>query len=228
MGQAADELSATEVSPYGAAGETATNPSADELRAQIDRQRSELGRDLEVLGDRVSPGRMVERRRAAMRQGVQGVRDRLMGVADSATSRIGDTASSVSGTAGGTMEAVGDRLGHAGQSARDTTQGAPLAVGLVAFGAGAIMAALLPTSDRERRMAQQAQPALERAAEEAGKVARQEMDELRPMAEEAVEEVKSSAQDATKQVKERATGATEEVRGTAKGATEQVKGAAQR
>jgi hypothetical protein len=180
-----------EASPYGVAT-AERSPSAEELRRQLEMQRNSLGRDLNVLGDKVSPGRMVERRRAAVRQSARGFKDRIMGAADSATSRIGDTAGS-----------IGDAAGHAPQAAKQAAQGNPLAVGLVAFGAGAVLASLLPTTEKERRFGQQtATPALERAAEEAGSVAQQAAEDLKPIAQDAAESVKSSAQDAANQVKQ--------------------------
>jgi hypothetical protein len=152
--------------------------SSDELRRQIDRQRSDLGHDLEVLGDRVSPGRMVERRKDAMRSSMTRARDRVMGVAESATSRMSDTA-----------QGIGDTVSGAPAQAREVVaQGSPIAVGLVAFGAGALLAALLPTSDKERRMGQQVTPALERAAGELADAARDEAEQLQPMAKQAVEQ----------------------------------------
>lgn len=200
MGQAADQLS-----------KGSGTGSADELRAQIDRQRSELGRDLEVLGDKVSPGRAVARRRAAVGQSVRGFRDRIMGVADSATSAVGDTASRVGDTAG----AVGERVGSAPGAARQAAQGSPLAVGLVAFGAGAVVAALVPTTAKERRLAQQATPALEKVASEAGSAAQHAVEEMKPLAQDAVESLKQDAQDAAASVKQEAQGAAEEVRSSA-------------
>ena len=86
---------------------------------------------------------MVERRRAAVRQSARGFKDRLMGVADTATSRVGDTAGSV-GSAVGAAGSVGESIGHAPAATLQAAQGNPLAVGLVAFGAGAVLAALLP------------------------------------------------------------------------------------
>jgi ElaB/YqjD/DUF883 family membrane-anchored ribosome-binding protein len=180
------------------------SPSADELRAQIERQRSELGRDLEVLGDKVSPGRMMDRRKEAVRQRTRGWKDRIMGATDSATTRVSDTG-----------HAVGQRLHHAPMAAEHQIQGNPLAAGLVAFGAGAVLAALLPTSEKERRMAQQATPALERAAEEAGSIAMQAKDDLQPMAQEAMQHVKDDAQQAAERVKQDAQGAAQEVKTTA-------------
>lgn len=231
MGQAADQLSGAGVSPYGVA--TAPRPmggapSADELRAQIERQRSELGRDLEVLGDKVSPGRMMDRRKEAVRQRTRGWKDRIMGAADTATTRMSDTAGSVGGSIHDTADSMGQRLHDAPIAARQTAQGNPLAAGLVAFGAGAVLAALLPTSEKERRMAQQATPALERAAEEAASIAQETTEEhLKPMAQEAVQHLKEDAQQAAEQVKQEAQGAAQEARGAAQGAAQEVRTTAQ-
>ena len=41
--------------------------TAEELRFEIAQQRVDLTRDFEMIGDRVSPSRMVERRTAAQR-----------------------------------------------------------------------------------------------------------------------------------------------------------------
>jgi hypothetical protein len=204
VGQAAEQLSATEVSPYGAASGASTgSPSAEELRAQIERQRSELGRDLEVLGDKVSPGRIVERRRAAVRQSARGFKDRVMGAADTATTRVGDTAGSVSGA----VSSAGSTVAGAPQATIQAAQGNPLAVGLVAFGAGAVLAALLPTSEKERRViTERAEPALQKAAEEAGAAAQHAVEELKPAAQDAAEAVRSTAQDAAESVKSSAQG----------------------
>ena len=39
--------------------------TAEDLRTQLAEQRGDISRDLEAIGDRVSPGRMMERRQAA-------------------------------------------------------------------------------------------------------------------------------------------------------------------
>ncbi len=186
--------------------------SSEELRRQIEVQRSALGRDLEVLGDRVSPGRMVDRRKEAVRSSLRGAKERVMGVADSATSRVSDPTSSIADGAG----SLTDRIGSAPAAARSAaSEGNPLAVGLIAFGAGAVLASLLPASDRERQLAQQATPTLERAAESVGSMARDEAEQLRPLAEQAVEEVRSTAQGAAEELKSTGQQAADEVRTTA-------------
>ena len=67
--------------------------SPEELKQEIETTRSDLGETLDAIGDRVSPGRMIERRTNRVRQGVGGLRDRIMGFVDetttSATDRVG-------------------------------------------------------------------------------------------------------------------------------------------
>ena len=54
--------------------------TAEELRGQLVYQRAEVSRDLDAIGDRVSPHRMVERRQAAVRQRFTDIKERVMGI----------------------------------------------------------------------------------------------------------------------------------------------------
>ena len=54
---------------------------ADQLKREIEDTRGELGGTLDAIGDRLSPGRMVERRKNRMMNGLHNVRDRVMGTA---------------------------------------------------------------------------------------------------------------------------------------------------
>jgi gas vesicle protein len=196
--------------------------TADELREQVEAQRNELGRDLEVLGDRVSPGRMVERRKASVRQRFTKVKESVMGAADSVPSpagafagdsgqqpgladRTADMASSVAGRVGATPDAV-----------RSGTSGNPLGAGLLAFGAGMLLGSMLPESQKERQVAQQATPTLQRVAGEAGTLAREAADDLKPVAQEAAQDLQDSAKSSAETVKDEAQQAAQDVQETAK------------
>ena len=80
------------------------------------------------------------------------------------------------------------------------TQGNPLAAGLIAFGVGWLVSSLLPASEKEKQLAQQAETAVREHKDtllEPAKQAAQEIGEqLKPAAQEAVESVKATAQDA--------------------------------
>jgi hypothetical protein len=169
--------------------------TAEELRQQLASQREHLGRDLDAIGDRVSPHRMVERRRAAMRQRVVEVKERVMGAAE-------DTADAVRGAKTSAVAGVGDSAASITSGTRHATQGNPLAAGLVAFGAGLVVAAAFPATRPERRLAEKAEPMLESAAHEAGPAVRHALQELQPVAEESVSDLKEATIDAARAVKQ--------------------------
>jgi ElaB/YqjD/DUF883 family membrane-anchored ribosome-binding protein len=172
--------------------------TAEELRGELAVERASIGADLEAIGDRVSPGRIVQRRRAATRQRFDGLRERVMGTAedlrDAATTPVSGAASSVAGTMSGAPQAV-----------RRTTGGNPLAAGLVAFGVGLVVATLLPETETEHRLTEKVQPQLEELASTAGQAAQDVVEAVKPAAEEAVQDMKQGAQDAVDHVKEQGT-----------------------
>ena len=158
----------------------------DELREELAERRSAVSGDLEAIGDRVSPGRMVERRRAAVGGYVQRARESVMGAADS----VGDAAGNVGSTAADVPGAVLTR-----------TQGAPLAAGLVAFGAGFVLASLAPASRVERDAAARLEPALQSAAGEVRSAAQAVGEHVRDEAQTAVADLRESAGEAADRVK---------------------------
>ena len=66
--------------------------STEELNTEIAGTRQALSSDLDALQDKVSPSAIIERRKAATRSRLLGVKDSVMGSAQSATSSVGDTA----------------------------------------------------------------------------------------------------------------------------------------
>ena len=74
---------------------TTTAGEAEQLRREIESRRAGLGRDLEALGDHVSPSRMVQRRRTAAGRRWRGMTSSLMGRSEEATIAVGKTASSL-------------------------------------------------------------------------------------------------------------------------------------
>jgi hypothetical protein len=187
--------------------------TAEELRGQLVSQRAEIGRDLDAIGDRVSPHRMVERKQAALRQRVGNVRDRVMGSVETSVDAVRDAGASAA-------TSVGDSASTVVHGTRSAAEGNPLAVGLVAFGAGLVAAALFPATRAERDIAERAQPMLEKAASEAVPAARHVVEELEPAAQEAVADLRESAMDAASSVKEQAVGAAAETRQAVKGSVE--------
>jgi hypothetical protein len=199
---------------------------ADELKSDLERQREALGHDLEAVGDRVSPGRVAERRRAAVRQRLSGARTRMtrarhrvMGTPATARDRAAETA----GTARDRAAAAGERIAEAPRAVEHATEGNPLAAGVIAFGAGLLTAGLVPPTKPERRAAERLEPALSEAKEEAASAAKQAAEHLRPEAEDAAAQVRARASTAAGEVRSEATHAAEEVRTEATQATEEVR-----
>jgi hypothetical protein len=202
-------------------GNTSSN-EAQQLRQEIEAQRSMLGRDLEALGDHVSPGRMVERRRNAATQRVRGMKDKLMGVADDTTSAVTGRASSAGSAITERAESVVQTMASAPDMAKSQTQGNPLAMGLISFGVGLVASSLIPATRQERQLARKAEPMLQTAAEQAGTLAREDVDQLVPAAKEAAMDLREDAADAARVVKEQAQAAAAEVQDQAKGSAEHV------
>ena len=99
--------------------------SPEELKDEIESTRADLGDTLEAIGDRVSPGRVIERRTARVRQGFAGFRDSVMGAAQ-------DTVESAKDRLGSTV----DGIREAPATGRHQTEGRPLVMGGLAFGVG--------------------------------------------------------------------------------------------
>ncbi|WP_285118921.1 DUF3618 domain-containing protein [Propionibacterium freudenreichii] len=95
--------------------------SPDEIRADIERTRHDLGRDVDALADEVSPSKIVDRQVDKVRGAFTSVRERVMGAADDAGSSLTD---------------AGSHAGDLKDRAVAKAEGNPLAVGLIAFGAG--------------------------------------------------------------------------------------------
>jgi ElaB/YqjD/DUF883 family membrane-anchored ribosome-binding protein len=134
---------------------------------------------------------MAQRRKAAVRQRWQSTKDRVMGATSDTGNKMSDTASTVS-----------DAIASVPQSAARVTEGNPLAVGMVAFGAGLVLATLLPETREEQKLAEKMQPAVEQAASALGASAQATAEHLKPRAQQAIDEVKASAQDSVQQVKD--------------------------
>ena len=164
----------------------------EELRRDIERRRDDLGETIDAIGDRVSPGRIMERRRNRIVGGVRSVTDRLMGSVSSGSDHVGDVASSVK-----------DHI--SGDAIKQQTSGAPIGAGLVAFGVGFLVAAAFPATQPEQDLAGRAQDAIEPvkgALTEAGQ--------------HVASELKDDASEAASEVKETATAAASDVADSAK------------
>jgi len=167
----------------------------EELRHDIERRREDLGATVDAIGDRISPGRIITRRRNRMSEGWQSLKDRVMGTMSDTVSSGGDSASNVVGS-------VKDHVGP--EAIRQQAVGSPLGVGVVAFGIGFIVAAVLPPSEAEAS-----------AAEKVKEKAQPITGELAAAGKEIAGSVKEHAAEAGQDLKEHASQAASEVKSTA-------------
>jgi hypothetical protein len=119
----------------------------DDIRDDIEVTRARLARDVDRLADKTSPSRIVQRRWTGTKSKVRGLSDRVMGTAR-------DTGSSAKDKASTAASEVADQVRHAPEMVTQQTQGNPIAAGLIAFGAGMLVASLLPTTSIERQAGQ--------------------------------------------------------------------------
>ena len=206
--------------------------STEELTTQIAGTRESLADDLDALQDKVSPSAIVERRKQAARSRFRTMRDKVMGTVQDTRSTATAGAGSAVGTAKGTAQgavgsaqsAVGsarDAASSAADTAQEKFEGAPLAAGLVAFGAGMIIASLFPAAEKETVAAakvvdtakEQAQPLVEHAkavgsdiAQQAGEQAKQAVQEVKETAQQGADQVRSEGQSAAESVRSQAQG----------------------
>jgi gas vesicle protein len=178
----------------------------EELRMDIAEERRELADSIEAIGDRVSPGRVVERRTNRVKDRLATVKETVMGAAPSMPSMPHPHAPAMS------TPSMPDVAG--------TARGNPLAAGLVAFGTGLLAAAVFPATRKEAEVAQTAREAVEPVAQEVG---REVASGLQDKAKEAAEQVKATATEGAEQVKQAATTASEHARDAASDATAEVK-----
>ncbi|MBA2952405.1 DUF3618 domain-containing protein [Nocardioides sp. MAH-18] len=182
----------------------------EELSTEIAQTRNSLASDLDALHDRISPSAIVERRKSAAKGRMRQVRQRVMGTVHDARNT---TASGVSSMGESAHGAVG--------TAQEKYEGAPLAAGLVAFGAGMVLASLIPASEREAvagakvvdAVKEQGQPLLEEAKGQAQQVAQQVGD----AATNAAQQVKDAAASGAEHVRSEGRSAAESVRDEARG-----------
>ena len=196
--------------------------SAEQLRREIEYTRGDLGETLDAIGDRLSPGRMMERRKNRMRSGLQTVRERVMGtVSDTGSCRgaVADTAGGVADAAGGAVST----LKETPDTVRQQTQGNPLAAGAIAMGVGVLLATVFPATEKERRAADQLMDKAEPLKDELMETGREMAEHLKEPAREAVEQVKEAASEGTQAVTDTARQATDTTSHDARQAMDSVR-----
>jgi uncharacterized protein YjbJ (UPF0337 family) len=165
----------------------------DQIRADIEATRSNLGQDVDALADKVTPSKIVDRQVGKVKSAVGSVRDQVMGATSDAGSNVGD----------------------ASQRAVDKAKGNPLAVGLIAFGVGWLAASLVPASEKEKEIAGNLKDAAQPLVEKVTDAAKEVGENLKEPAQQAFASVKDVATDAVGTVKSEAGSATDDVTGQA-------------
>src|SRR4051794_31087346 len=100
----------------------------EEIRHEIDQTRNALGEEVDLLTEKVSPGRIMERRVGRARGAMTSIRDRVMGsnsshpkhAGSSDQGGVGSAMSSAAGTVSGTASSATSRVGDAASSASST------------------------------------------------------------------------------------------------------------
>jgi len=189
--------------------------AADELRADIERRRENMSGTVEAIEDRVRPGRIIERRRRAVRTSVGRARDRLMGTSQD----LGGQVSGAAEAATSRVREVGSEITDVPEMVASQTRGAPIIAGSVAFGIGALLALVLPETEAEHRVADTVQPQISAATDAAKDAGRQALATAQEASQGAIEELKESASEHASEVAQQAKGAGEQVKERAQDAT---------
>lgn len=199
----------------------------EQLTTDIEETRRDLSRNIDALNDKVNPTRVVQRRKEATRSRISGMRDSVMGSAQHASANASSAGDSVTDRVADARGAVADSAQGAVHTAGQKTEGNPMAAGLIAFGAGWLLSALIPASEKETEAASR----LVDAAKEHGqpivdeaKSAGQEVGQhLQDKASEAADEVKQSAQSSAQTLQDEGASSAQTVKDDARSSAQSVK-----
>jgi gas vesicle protein len=183
-----------------------------ELRRNAEIERARMGNTLEAIGDRLSPERVVERRKAAVGQGFKRMREAVMGspeYIEPTASRLRDQAENAASSAADAARSAADKVQHAPEMVMDQARGNPIAAGLVAFGIGALVATAFPKTRTEQHLVERARPQIDSAKDELQGAGRAVAADVR-------EQTKSAADEVTSAGKEAASNVADEAKSTAR------------
>ncbi|MGW5667880.1 DUF3618 domain-containing protein [Micromonospora sp. NPDC003776] len=191
----------------------------DQIRQRIEQTRNELINDVDALTDKVDPRRIASDRVDQARGTLTRVKEKVMG-----TPTDGQGTGQRMSSAAGSMR---DEARELGQQSRQQAQGNPMAAGLIAFGAGVLVSALIPPSRPERQWAGQAKEVARQHSgelrEQASQVGHQMQDNLREPAKQAAQAMGSTAAHGASAVQGQAKSAAHQVQGQAQGAAGELR-----
>lgn len=196
-------------------GERSSDP--DRVRREIEETRAELAYDVNRLADRTSPARVARRNWDRLGSRVSSIKETVMGAPRSGGHAAADKARHAGQKVQDATQSAAETVREAPDMVARQTRGNPLAVGLIAFGAGLLAATLLPETDAERRAGQQlaehADALVEPVRESAGQIkeevagsARQSATEVKEAARDAAQSTAQSAKESAQEVKQTTTG----------------------
>ncbi len=217
----------------------------EEIRARIERTRADVSGDVDALAEKVSPSGVVGRQTERVKGALGDVKDRIFGSDDSEPGMVGNVGSDVRQAAGHMGEGVRNAAGNVGEGVRNVAgnvgegvrgtadraarkaKGNPLAVGLIAFGVGALVASMIPASSKEKELASRVKDEAQPLVEGAKDVAKEAGEHLKEPVQQAAQSVRETAMEAGQHVKEEAQGAADDVRSDAEQARDRVQDQAQ-
>lgn len=185
----------------------------DQIRAEIDATRGNLGYDVDALADKVNPTQIAHRQADKVKGRFAGVRDSVMGSVHDAQANA---------SSGG--DSVKDAGHQVAGKAAEKAKGNPLAVGLVAFGVGWLVSSLIPASDKEQELASQVKEQAAPLVDGAKGAAQDLAQSLKGPAQDAAAAVKDSAQSAAGTVKDEAQSSASDVKDSAQQSKDTVQG----
>ncbi|WP_026552770.1 DUF3618 domain-containing protein [Arthrobacter sp. H20] len=183
----------------------------EQIRADIERTRAELGTDVDAVADKVNPSNIAHRQTDKVKHAAGNVKDKIMGSADNVKTNVMGSADS----AGGAVHDAPHQL-------TDKAKGNPLAAGLIAFGAGMLVASLIPASEKEKDAASALKDKAQPLTTEITDSAKQVMDDMKEPAQDAVNSVKETAADSAQTVKDEGTGAASDLKDKSQDAKDNV------
>ena len=177
----------------------------DQIRSEIEQTRAGLATDVNLLTEKVSPARVVERRVDSAKEAVGNLTGKVFGRDDKpeAASPSAVPPGAYSPLTGGT-----EAVRKSPELAKQKAAGSPLIAGAVAFGAGYLLSALLPAGRQERQAAGRLSARLQDLKEPV-------QQQVKTIADEVKQDLQPQLQDAVATVKDTAAQAAEQVRGSA-------------
>jgi hypothetical protein len=163
--------------------------STEELKRDIEHTRADMSGTLDAIEDRVSPSRMIQRRKNRVSESVHAIRERVMGAASDMEHGIATAAGDVTGTIKDAPHAVASRA-----------EGAPMVAGAITFGLGFLVAVAFPSTRTEREASTTIADKLEPAKQELVDSAKEVAENLKEPARQAAQEVKDAASESASAV----------------------------